>query len=55
MRHGYGNYMGGYEVVVYATADPRTGVAPAYLRYLFRHCVEARCGHILTLVFAASR
>lgn len=43
LHHGYTNYMRDYEVVVYATADPRTGIAPARLRYLFRYCVEARC------------
>ncbi|WP_456238052.1 YxiG-like protein [Micromonospora auratinigra] len=31
-----------YEVIVHATADPCTGIAPVYLRYLFRYCVEAR-------------
>lgn len=41
--HGFTDYMRDYEVIVYATADPRTGVRPAYLRYLFRYCVEARC------------
>jgi len=30
-----------YEAIVYLTADPRTGIPPAYLRYLFRYCVEA--------------
>ncbi|MFJ4898993.1 hypothetical protein [Streptomyces sp. NPDC088727] len=43
VHHGYTNYMRDYEVVVHATADPRTGIAPARLRYLFRYCVEARC------------
>ncbi|MGK5642597.1 YxiG-like protein [Streptomyces sp. URMC 126] len=43
VHHGYTTYMRDYEVIVYATADPSTGVAPAYLRYLFRYCVEARC------------
>lgn len=43
VHHGYTNYMRDYEVVVCATADPRTGIAPAHLRYLFRYCVEARC------------
>ncbi|MFG3230684.1 hypothetical protein ACGFZG_03005 [Streptomyces antibioticus] len=43
VHHGYTDYMRDYEVVVHATADPRTGIAPAYLRYLFRYCVEARC------------
>ncbi|WP_443689897.1 YxiG-like protein [Nonomuraea aurantiaca] len=37
------NYLRDYEVIVYTTADPRTGIEPAYLRYLFRYCVEARC------------
>jgi hypothetical protein len=32
-----------YEVIVYATAGPRSGPTPSYLRYLFRDCVEARC------------
>ncbi|GAA0612019.1 hypothetical protein [Streptomyces crystallinus] len=43
VHHGYTNYMRDYEVVVYMTADPSTGVKPSYLRYLFRYCVEARC------------
>jgi hypothetical protein len=30
-----------YDVFVYATADPRTGIAPQHLRYRFRHCVRA--------------
>ncbi|MEU4570827.1 hypothetical protein [Micromonospora sp. NPDC023956] len=41
--HGFTDYMRDYEVIVYATADPRTGIPPAYLRYLFRYCVEATC------------
>ena len=43
VHHGYTNYMRDYEVIVYATADPRTGIKPSYLRYLFRYCVDARC------------
>ncbi len=43
VHHGYTSYMRDYELIIYATADPRTGVAPAYRRYLFRYCVEARC------------
>jgi hypothetical protein len=43
VHHGYTSYMRDYEVIVYATADPRTGIEPAHLRYLFRYCVEARC------------
>src|SRR5580658_2218683 len=42
MYHAFTDYMRDYEVIVYATADPRTGIAPAHLRYLFRYCVEAR-------------
>lgn len=41
--HGYTDYMRDYEVIVYMTADPRTGIEPAHRRYLFRYCVEARC------------
>ncbi|MFE5549182.1 hypothetical protein ACFQ71_35910 [Streptomyces sp. NPDC056534] len=43
VHHGYTNYMRDYEVIVYATAAPDTGIQPAYLRYLFRYCVEAGC------------
>lgn len=43
VHHGYTSYMRDYEVIVYATADPRTGIEPAHLRYLFKYCVEARC------------
>ncbi len=30
-----------YEIFIYLTADPRTGVAPQHLRYRFTHCVRA--------------
>jgi hypothetical protein len=30
-----------YDVFVYVTADPRTGIAPEHLRYRFKHCVRA--------------
>lgn len=43
VHHGYTNYMRDYEVVIHATADPRTGITPSYLRCLFKYCVEARC------------
>jgi len=43
LYHGFVDYMRDYEVVVHATADPRSGIPPAHLRLLFRHCVEARC------------
>ncbi|GAA3747787.1 YxiG-like protein [Streptomyces sp. NEAU-PBA10] len=42
VHHGYTNYMCDYEVIVYAAADPRAGYVPCHLRYLFRHCVDAR-------------
>jgi hypothetical protein len=41
--HGFTDYMRDYEVIVYMTADPRTGIAPTHHRYLFRYCVEADC------------
>ena len=39
--HGFTDYMRDYDVFVYATADPRTGIRPEYLRYRFIHCVRA--------------
>lgn len=39
--HGFADYMRDYDVFIYATADPRTGVAPEHLRYRFTHCVKA--------------
>jgi hypothetical protein len=39
--HAYTNYMRDYEVIVYATAAPSTGIQPAHLRYLFKYCVQA--------------
>lgn len=42
VHHGYTNYMRDYEVIIHSTADPRIGIAPSRLRYLFRYCVEAR-------------
>ena len=40
--HGFTDYMRDYELVVHCTADPRTGIPPANLRYLFKVCVVAR-------------
>jgi hypothetical protein len=40
--HAYTDYMRDYEMILYLTADPATGVQPVYLRYLFRYCVEVR-------------
>ena len=39
--HGFKDYMRDYEVVVWATADPRTGIAPEHLLYTFKYCVRA--------------
>ena len=39
--HGFTDYMRDYDVFVQATTDPRTGIAPEYLRYRFKHCVRA--------------
>ena len=34
--HGYAKHMRVYDVFIYATADPRTGIEPEHLRYRFR-------------------
>jgi hypothetical protein len=39
--HGFTDYMRDYELITYATADPRTGIRPSFDRYLFRCCVHA--------------
>jgi hypothetical protein len=39
--HGFTDYMRDYDIFVYATADPRTAIPPAHLRYRFKHCVRA--------------
>ena len=39
--HGFADYMRDYEVFIYATADPRTGIRPEHLRYRFIRCVRA--------------
>jgi hypothetical protein len=39
--HGFADYTRDYDVFVYATADPRTGILPEHLRYRFKHCVRA--------------
>jgi hypothetical protein len=41
VHHGYVDYMRDYELIVYCTADPRTGIEPEYVRLLFTHCVVA--------------
>ncbi|MGC4879214.1 HalD/BesD family halogenase [Micromonospora sp. DT43] len=41
VHHGYTDYIRDYEVIVYVTADPRSGIPPVHLRYLFKYCVSA--------------
>ena len=41
VHHAFTPYTRDYEVIVYVTADPVTGIPPVHLRYLFTHCVEA--------------
>ncbi|MFE0771615.1 hypothetical protein [Streptomyces sp. NPDC058861] len=41
VHHGYTSYMRDYEVVINLWNGPES--PQTYLRYLFRHCVEARC------------
>jgi hypothetical protein len=38
--HGDADYIRDYEMCIYATADPRTGIAPEHLRYRFVHAVK---------------
>jgi len=40
--HGFTDYMRDYEVITYSTASPSTGIAPAFDRYLFQYCVQAK-------------
>jgi hypothetical protein len=46
--HGFADYMRDYDIVIHATADPRTGIEPEYLRYRFNHCVRATVSTALT-------
>jgi hypothetical protein len=39
--HGFASYMRDYEMVVYQSVDPRSGLAPRHLRFVFRLCTEA--------------
>jgi hypothetical protein len=38
--HGFTCYMRDYELIVFQSADPRSGIAPRHLRFLFRICPE---------------
>jgi hypothetical protein len=48
IHHGFTPYMRDYELIVHASADPASGIQPAYLRYLFRFCVEATTRSMLS-------
>jgi hypothetical protein len=48
LYHGFADYMRDYEIFIYATADPRTGITPEHLRYRFKHCVRAVATTALT-------
>jgi hypothetical protein len=39
--HGFTDYMRDYDIFIYVTSDPRTGIAPQHVRYRFKHCVRA--------------
>jgi hypothetical protein len=39
--HGFTDYLRDYEIVIHATADPRSHVQPQYVRLLFKFCVQA--------------
>lgn len=39
--HAFTDYMRDYELVIQASADPRTGIPTEYLRYVFVNCVQA--------------
>lgn len=41
VHHGYVDYMRDYEMILYPTADPRSGIQPDHVRLLFTHCVAA--------------
>ncbi|MGO9558650.1 MAG: hypothetical protein ACLPQS_14375 [Acidimicrobiales bacterium] len=39
--HGFTEYMRDYELFVFCTADPRTGIEPEHVRFVFKLCVLA--------------
>ena len=40
--HGYAEYARDYDVFVYLSADPRSGIRPEHRRCRFTHCVHAQ-------------
>lgn len=47
LYHGFTSYMRDYEMLVYESADPRSGITPRYLKFLFRNCPEV---HVLSSI-----
>jgi hypothetical protein len=41
MFHGFTDYMRDYKMVVYQSVDPRSGLTPRHLQFVFRFCTEA--------------
>jgi hypothetical protein len=41
MYHGFAKYMRDYELFVYNSVDPRSGLTPWHDHYVFRMCTEA--------------
>jgi hypothetical protein len=39
--HAFTDYMRDYELILVVTTDPKSGIRPYFLRYLFKYCVEA--------------
>jgi hypothetical protein len=46
--HGFADYMRDYEVFIYATSDPRTGIRPEHLRRCARVSDLQRAGGATT-------
>lgn len=42
LYHGFVSYMRDYEMLIYQTADTRSGIPPRYLKFLFRICPEVQ-------------
>jgi len=40
--HGFTPFMRDYDLVIYETVDPRSGLSPRHRRFRFRFCTEAR-------------
>ena len=38
--HGYTDYMRDYDLIIYESVDPRSGLHPRHRRFRFRYCTE---------------